>query len=370
MLEPDPLNRTVSSLYETVLEPAKWDEALVNVARLFSVPAAAMFRYDCHTQTPSDFKSIGHDAEVQRLYITHYYQFDPGRTAGMQAAIGEWLADEQILDIHSPEQQEYVQDFALRSGIGGGAGFKVTGDADRFVYLGLQRRPDSERFGEAGRQVFLRIAPHLRRIIQMQSRIDTLTAGSALARAFIDRLQAGVLVVTRSRRVVLVNEHASTTLTATQAVFIANGKLMCNQPSAAENLRRVVDAACGAGRRGGAFSVARTAGRPVLLVNVLPIPQQHDLACLLTEPLALVVIGEPDAAHLSPDVYRALFSLTPAEASLMAALATGVSVRDWASQRGIALATVRTQLAALFEKTGVDSQARLVSLAKSLPATR
>jgi DNA-binding CsgD family transcriptional regulator len=87
----------------------------------------------------------------------------------------------------------------------------------------------------------------------------------------------------------------------------------------------------------------------------------------LPEPLALVVIGDPSDDNVPIETYRALFSLSCAEAALMAALVRGNSVGDWARERNVSVATVRTQLRSLFEKTGTDTQARLVGLAKAVP---
>lgn len=113
--------------------------------------------------------------------------------------------------------------------------------------------------------------------------------------------------------------------------------------------------------------VARQDGLAPLLLSALPIPLTHELATLLPEPLALIVIGDPAADGPPIDVIRSLFSLSAAEAALLDALARGTSVSEWARQRNTSVATVRTQLRSLFDKTGTDSQARLVGLAKAVP---
>jgi DNA-binding CsgD family transcriptional regulator len=367
MVEQVMLDRTVSSLYETVLDPARWPEAIANVAGLFSASTAAMFKYDFEFGVPSDFRSFGHDAQVEGLYMSYYHQLDPGRPAGMHAAVGEWVADEQMLDVNAPQQQEYVQDFALRSGIGRAAGFKVAGDSKQCVFLGMQRRPGSDRFGDEGLRAFRAIAPHLRRVTQMQTRIDALAAGMALARACLDRLRAGVVVVDKSRRVILANTCGSQLLGLGNTLRISNQRLVCDQPSIDETLGHAISGACGQHARAGALRIPRRESSAGFLLSVLPVPHAHDLATVSTEPLALVVIGDPGATHLPAGVYQDLFSLTHAEAALLAALVSGLSAGEWAKRRGISIATVRTQLASLFEKTGVDSQARLVGLAKSLP---
>ena len=367
MHPPSSFETAVASLYDTVLDSGRWGDAIKGVARLFDASTACIFAYDFGAQVLSDFRGIGHDAAVQRAYETYYHRLDPGRDAGMQASVGEWVADDQMIHTRSAPAAEYVYDFALRSGIGHSAGFKISGDSSACVFLGVQRRPDAKRFGEEGRQVFLSIAPHLRRITQMHAKIETLSAGLALARNCLDQFRCAVLALDKARRVVLVNAHGARMLGAGRELKIAQQRLICEVPMLDEALARAVSTACRPQPRGAALRLPRRGCTTPLLLVVLPIPPSHDLAGAYNEPLALVVLGEPDAPHLAVDIYRSLFDLTNAEAALMAALVHGVSVREWAAQRGVSVATVRTQVAALLQKAGVDSQARLIALAKSLP---
>lgn len=361
------LDRTVSSLYETVLDPGHWPEAIANMAGLFTASAAAMFEYDFELGMASNARLFGHDAEAERLYMSHYHQLDPGRSVVMSVGVGHWLADEAIFDLRARQHQAYVQDFALRNGIGQCAGVKLTGDSRRCVYLGLQRRPGAPRFGEQGLRTFSMVGPHLRRVAQMRARIDSLAAGAALGHACLDRLRAAVVVVDKTRRVIFVNSHGQRLLGSGNSLRIDQQRLLCGLPTFDETLARAVSAACGAHRRGGALRLPQQDAQSGLLVSVLPVPLAHELASTAFQPLALVAVGEPGAAHVPAEVYRELFTLTSAEAALLCALVRGVSLNQWAEQRGISITTARTQLAALFEKSGVDSQARLVGLAKTLP---
>lgn len=358
---------TVASLYETVLVAGAWPTALANVAALFRAPTAAMFHFDCRTRTASQMLGHGHDPSVTRIYQEHYYKLDPGQVLGMSAAVGEWLADEPLLDVRSPVQQEYARDFALPSGIGRVAGWKVAGDADRFVYLGLHRPPGSDRFGEEGLRIHGALQPHLLRVTQLKARIDALAAEAALMRSCLDRVQAGVAVVDKSRRVHLINAAGVRLFGQGDALGIRHQRLMSKRADVDESLGRLIGAACTLPATGGALRVTRASPAAALLVMVVPVPSSHDLAALMPEPLALVVVADPEAGVDLAGVYRTLFSLTASEAALMQALARGMSTAQWTAQRGISIATARTQLRSLFEKTGADSQARLVGLAKSIP---
>jgi DNA-binding CsgD family transcriptional regulator len=65
-----------------------------------------------------------------------------------------------------------------------------------------------------------------------------------------------------------------------------------------------------------------------------------------------------------------LFSLSAAEARLARALANGDSVEEYARDHDLRLPTVRSQLRAVFEKTGTQRQATLVRLIAGIPVVR
>jgi DNA-binding CsgD family transcriptional regulator len=66
---------------------------------------------------------------------------------------------------------------------------------------------------------------------------------------------------------------------------------------------------------------------------------------------------EPNVA-----VLQKLFSLTPAEASLAVSIGQGKTPAAIARSNGVTIATVRSQLAAVFAKTNTQRQAELVGL--------
>ena len=95
MDEPDLFNATVSSLYQTVLEPERWTEAIYNVAHLFEASTASMFDYDLVNQTPSHFRIFGHDGSVERAYSSFSYtitdQFGANATTSVEITVATVL---------------------------------------------------------------------------------------------------------------------------------------------------------------------------------------------------------------------------------------------------------------------------------------
>ena len=62
------------------------------------------------------------------------------------------------------------------------------------------------------------------------------------------------------------------------------------------------------------------------------------------------------------DTLRAVFDLTPAEARLAQGITRGDTLEEVATSLGIKMPTARTQLAAVFAKTGTQRQAKLVAI--------
>ncbi len=89
-------------------------------------------------------------------------------------------------------------------------------------------------------------------------------------------------------------------------------------------------------------------------------------------PAVIVLIVDSDSQP-EPDlaVLRELFSLTPAEARVAGKLVVGRSVEEIASEAGISVETVRTQIKRVLSKTGTDRQGKLISLIlRSVPFRR
>jgi DNA-binding CsgD family transcriptional regulator len=62
------------------------------------------------------------------------------------------------------------------------------------------------------------------------------------------------------------------------------------------------------------------------------------------------------------NILRAVFDLTPAEVPLAQAMTRGDTLEEVATSLGIKMSTARTQLAAIFAKTGTQRQAKLVAI--------
>lgn len=68
-----------------------------------------------------------------------------------------------------------------------------------------------------------------------------------------------------------------------------------------------------------------------------------------------------------PELLDGLFNLSPAEARLVAELATGMTPRDITMARGVSMATLRSQVRSVIAKTGVSRMSDLSQLLAQIP---
>jgi DNA-binding CsgD family transcriptional regulator len=105
--------------------------------------------------------------------------------------------------------------------------------------------------------------------------------------------------------------------------------------------------------------------QPALVVHVLPLLRAVADMLFGAEILVAVTCLKPSNFVPSPTILMGLFDLTPSEARIAAALATGKSLKEAAAEMGIGFGSARTYLAHVFSKTGTHQQSQLVALLKS-----
>ena len=77
--------------------------------------------------------------------------------------------------------------------------------------------------------------------------------------------------------------------------------------------------------------------------------------------VALVLIGSPgDALGTVREAFSPVHKLTPSETRLVAALAKGERLNDYALRNEVSTNTVKTQLKSIFQKTGHTRQSELI----------
>lgn len=171
----------------------------------------------------------------------------------------------------------------------------------------------------------------------------------------VDGRREAEVVLDRCGRVAVVTAAAQRLIARSPVLRMAGGRLgACERAD-----QRVIDRLIAAAARGepGEAVLADDSGAGAL-VQAEPIDGQVRLRLSpLTPPRG------------SAERFAGLFGLTPAEARLAETLLEGCDPADCASRFGVSKSTIRSQLAAIFDKTGRRRQASLLVLLAAVAAT-
>jgi DNA-binding CsgD family transcriptional regulator len=233
------------------------------------------------------------------------------------------------------------------------------------TFFGLVRPYSRGNFEEDEIELFAALVPHLQRAMQLQVRLAGVEGPSMGSAELLNRLPQGLLLVDAQARVVFANRAAESLLRSGGGLSLGGDGLCAEIPVETRRLRQMIAESATPrdelGGAGGSFRLAR-AGRAPLTVLVAPHRSRFDWIDIL-RPAAMLLVTDPEQpADIGCDGLRRDYGLTPAEAVFAVEISKGDGLLAAAGRLGVSLATVKTHLAHVFDKTGARRQAELVRL--------
>ena len=354
----------IGKIYEADADPAEWPKAMMlladvaggNEAVLGGLGAGRMPVFVAPRTSP----------EMIRHYAEHYHMLNPIHRGMAGQPLGRAMLDAELTNIDEFRQGAFynewcrVQDFYhgvamnLHTAANGRAGLMVT-----------SRR----NFSRSAMSMLELVSPHLTRAFQINQVLFESKAANLSAFSALDLADRGVLLVSASGMCEPGNQLAEEVLQRGDAIILRHGRLECVHALDNTLLQRALhNCAMGkAGLPGTTVQVMRGEERMPLHLMCVPFitdgwtqsTAQHQVMIIVTDPEAR--LGQ------KVEQMRLNFRLTRAEADLVAELARGGDRNAIADRLGVTLATVRTQLTSVFDKTGVRRQPELVRLLMEQP---
>lgn len=307
--------------------------------------------------------------------------------AGDHAALILGSGDEAVLIADEDawlDAAESLHGSGLSDGLPRGVATVLTPAAGHVLLLPLaheQSRPvcvllwrAREAFADDARLLLDRLAPALARAIRLFERIVGLERRQIVTNAALETAGIGVILVNAEGEALLTNAIADAMLAAGDGLRLAHNRLRALTPADTATLLDHVRAKAAEQQAEPDWQVYAPLALPraehplPLTVIVRPGPAFAPLRNPLVR-TAMLVLRDPARRPVIPGAALArLFGLTPAEALLASELARGASLDEAADQLGIRRNTARTQLQAVFAKTGVNRQGDLVRVLLSSAA--
>lgn len=354
----------LAKVYESVLEPEKWEQALVMLGACVKGYGGQFMVWDENTQGCAYSVIKGAADEANDLYTSYYAAIDPRLAYAMKVPAGKWVLCHQICDDRHVSRSEFYQDFLLPTGTRYMTGTKLLDDSGQHAMICFGRHVGDRPFAEEDDRLLASITPHLQLAARLQLKLWELQDAHLVYASVLDRLEFAALVVDGQGYIHHMNFRARETLrrSETDRPFrVKQAKLLCRDASAQLQLYANVRSATAAPAQGNAFRISQ--GAKTWSCVTLPIAPAAEMSFAFQRPMALVMLFDLcSQLFVSDAVLAALFNLTPAECKVACAVANGSSVKGCAATQGVSTATVKSQLLAVYSKMGIGRQSELTAI--------
>lgn len=354
----------IGRIYDAALEPTQWPGVVDGLAQFYS-GTAAITTQDSVGAAARISAASGIDPSFARSYEAYYVGKRPWSSRVGRIAVGERFTPRLLLDQNDYERTEYFNDWLRPQGIYYLSSYALAKDGPGTTFLTLSRSRRSGDFNVGELRLARKLVPHLQRALAMHRRLFAATQQRDLLAHGLEGLGIGAILVDLEGHIRFANRIAEGFLHRGDALVARHQRVQARTLLATNSLHRAIRAAArtGAGlgqESGGLLALPRADGRS-LQAMVCPFPiSRADWAGQLL-PSALIFVS--DAARnvtLRPAHLQQLYGLSPAEAKLMSALASGKTLDEYVDPAGITRATAKTQLQQIFMKTNWHRQSDIV----------
>jgi DNA-binding CsgD family transcriptional regulator len=372
--------RALQACYDALIMPDRWPTALQQLADALDVSSCTFASIGDRPYEPPI--STGH-YEFTSLWCRNRYHAPCPYTALLQPEllpsqhepahgkalpfVSNYVIDDQVVTADDRKTMAYFHETAgpgKREWWAAGS-FAI---ADRQWCLSVYRDRARGRFSHDEGRYLAKVAPGFGRIVELAEKFEAAKISSALT-AF-DRLKCPALIIDWDGAVRNLNRLAESILE--KDLHLCRGRLIARDPASNRRLQQLVAAILAAAPcEPPTLSqvVINRADAPWLLIDVMPLTALgSDTFNGGRVVLILTDLTKPSVSDSK--LLAILFGLTPAEAKLATAIASGIGIDAAAAALRIGRETVKSQLKAVFLKTNTRSQPELVALLGRLRSTK
>ena len=370
------LDALVAAAYEAGAGSRPWEDvcrAMMDAFGLWGVQILGVFK--ANGSPMFAYEAGGPPPEAWLRYITTYHAINPRIPLATPIPLGAWFHDHEHFDDAFVATHPFFRDFLVPCGGRHMSATKLVDTDEVVVFVGLHRSVDMSPMSAAEVARFDAVRDALSRAIALHLSVQRRGRVRPADHVLLDLLDLPVLTVHATRAIGYRNPAADRLLHSGGALCARDGFLDSSELAGSRALASALYALNleGAGTPTPApeRSVLRlgpVAGCPEQLVVLVPVRPDLSMHAFGDRPWALVLAQSlGDAPRLDPLLVSIAFGLTPAEARVAVAIAGGRPPEAIAAERGVSLATVRTQLRTVYDKVGVTRQADLVRVLLQLP---
>ena len=243
-------------------------------------------------------------------------------------------------------------------------GFIATRPDGGYLAAGLQKGITEKNFTDEQVARYDTLRPHLTRMMVLRRNLmvrENIASGALIG---IDAIQDAYLIVRKDRRIVFANAAAETLLSSACTLKQSSGALYLSDKNDDERLALAIHDAS-TNRGGGQSSFAIRSSSDGVQWRFTLTPKSFE-----GETLVLVWIDRCQVGASDHQAMQQVYGLTEAELPILMAITEGLSASEIAERLQISVATVRTHIQHIYQKTGVRKATQLATLVSTMPKVR
>jgi DNA-binding CsgD family transcriptional regulator len=362
------LDTLISQAYDCIFEPEGWSDVLHSLAQLVGGDTGLVYVKSriCGARTlftSRDFDPSYNIASYLSYYesrspLIGFYQREP---EGRVRPLGGYAFSTEF------RETEFFQDWIRPQGYGDMLGAHLVRTSQHYAWMSIRRPEKRGVYSAAEIRAAACLGGHLGRVIKLSLKLAMDRNVTEHARASLDVVGFGVLIVDAREKILLANRSAQAILSAGSGLRSHRGRLACERTEDGAVLRDAIHTASQPWTaRGGIvvdFCVHRRTNHRPLTVHVLPVSSNSAWRSFApSSAVAILFVIDPLASVANLDTFASAYGLTVAERRVLREVAQGGGLVDAARKLAIAVPTARTHLQHIFEKTDVNTQAELIRL--------
>lgn len=302
-------------------------------------------------------------------YVREYHAIDPHMAYAMTRPVGEILHTAERFPRAEYATHRFYREYWAPYNVRSLVAAKVAED-ERVVALASSVRTfDQAEFSGDDVALVARGLGHVRAAMGVAKHLERLHDAASVGERLMEASDRPMFLIERTRSLLSMNAAARAYLAGGAPLAVRDGYLAGSTAPADAAIDRALARLTelqlrepgGTARRVAARVPARTGDFAWCTLWDLA-PESSMGAFGQRRAILLSVAPRSRAVSLDPMVVSAMFELTPAETRIAIALAQGDDLAEIAQGLRLSLATVRSQLKAIFAKAGVHRQADLVQL--------
>ncbi|MCY3933362.1 MAG: helix-turn-helix transcriptional regulator [Acidobacteria bacterium] len=309
-----------------------------------------------------------HSTYWEQRYFGRLYQVDE-RIPRLRRLLPGELVDVRSLYTARERKQSTVYNEMVRAEVQNGLNMRLAlPDGAKITWQIANPVGGSDWISDQVRMIQA-LKPHLLQFTRVRRALVQADALGRSMDAILENKRIGIVQLDRRGRIAAANDTALAHLCCRRVLHDECGFLHATSKTDDKQLQRLVAGALGTscgGAAGGSMLLQREHATAPFMMHVTPIATSgSDCEPGRIAALALIVDAE-QPARVDPGLLTGVLGLTPAEAEVAMLLAAGLTPRQATATCRRGEGTIRWHLHRIFAKLGIERQAQLVQLVRTL----